>query len=92
MEFHVGSCIFTPNFLEKLLAAAVAPMEHTSFPICAFFLGEYTFCSFLDLEQTDLSTSRFAPIIADAGSTLAKGPVGSGKGSLRLKYSSNDIW
>ena len=82
------SLILSPNFLDKLFAAAVAPMVHASFPIWARSLGEYTlfFNPFRDLGQTDFSTSEFAAVIAEEGITLAKDPLGLGSDpSFRLK-------
>ena len=81
------SLIVTPNFLEKLFAAAIAPMVHASFPIWARSHGEYTlfFSPFRDLGQIDISTSDFAAAIAEEGIILAKDPLGSGRGPFHLK-------
>ena len=80
------SLIVTPNFLEKLFAATVAPMVHASFPIWARSRGEYTlfFSPFRDLGQIDISTSDFAATIAE-GIILVKDPLGSGRGPFHLK-------
>ena len=87
------SLTVTPNFLEKLFAAAIAPIVHASFPIWTHSLGEYTFffSPFCDLGQIDFSTSEFAAAIAEEGITLAKDSLGSGRGPFHLKWSQSDI-